>query len=34
MRKEDIRELLGQVAVVDMLKERQNKWKGEARGIG
>ena len=27
MRNNDIRESLGQVAVLDMMKERQNKWK-------
>ena len=33
MRNEDIRESLGEVAVADMIKERQNKWKEKLEGL-
>ena len=34
VRNEDIRESLGQVAVVDMMKDRQLRWKEKLEGIG
>ena len=33
MRIEDIQESPGQVAVLDMIKERQNKWKEKLEGL-